>query len=116
MPACRGLDFAPDTEGLGSFTYAMAHGNIPIYASDLKNTEVCVIPLQDDHRPVLLSPLTLYDLQTHARAHTHLQAWLKKENYVFGMRQFKDIPEGIMASHICTSSVLAPSLPPLDRF
>lgn len=40
MAACSGLDFAKDTEGLGSFTYAMGHGNIPIYAHDLKNTEV----------------------------------------------------------------------------
>lgn len=68
MPACKGLDFAPDTEGLGSFQYAMAHGNIPIYAHDLKNTE----------------------------------GWLRRENYIFGARQFKDIPEGVMASHICS--------------
>lgn len=40
MPACKALDFAPDTEGLGSFEYAMANGNIPIYAYDLKNKEV----------------------------------------------------------------------------
>lgn len=39
-PACKGLDFAPDTEGLGSFAYAMANGNVPFYATDLKNSEV----------------------------------------------------------------------------
>ncbi len=49
-------------------------------------------------------------LVTHTRlglcAHTHVyvQGWLKHENYVFGARKLIDIPQGVMASHICESS------------
>ena len=36
---CRGLDFVkPTAEGLDTFVYTFAGGNVPFYASDMPNT------------------------------------------------------------------------------
>jgi hypothetical protein len=35
---CRGLEFVkPTAEGIDQFTYTMAGGNVPFYASDMRN-------------------------------------------------------------------------------
>ncbi|EKU22410.1 hypothetical protein NGA_0436400, partial [Nannochloropsis gaditana CCMP526] len=68
IPFCESMKFIENPDNLESFQFVMAAGNVPFYASDLRNTE----------------------------------GWLKKENFFFGARKFRDIPEGTMACHICS--------------